>query len=437
MTDQRPGTQMANRQQMTAVQRAAHDRQVKLNSFLTAVVDNRADIERYIKPHGISFDFFQASVEVGLRQLMKTDDKFFEVVPVASFIEAVLKGCFLGLLPDGKEGAIVRFAGEAAFLPMVEGFSKKLWKTGMVIEINHNVVCEGDDFEFEEGDNGFVSHKRSLVRPADAEVIGAWCVIKLKTGGQLIEVVDQADLRKIAAVSKAQKGPRVEWAREMHRKAPFRRIVKRMPKDEGLSHLIAHDDTAYDLESRQPAPPPESAVPRQSVFGHRAVRTALPAAEQAADEGADEQRAGEQAPVDDRDGVLTAAVTALRQAEDPTSLAEAVQAWKDQPLLSDLTGDERLWLEETARARLAELLPPPRLRAIISSATGEREYQDADLWMNDILAKLSSLKGDPAAVFWKKNLEFILEAGEGGFDAQADRLLEVAAERGLPTDPPA
>src|SRR5215472_6192096 len=211
----------------TVMQRAQAERNNRLTAFQDSARTNQAVIERSLKHHGLTFDQFMAALEVGLRNTMKNDEKFFEVVSPQSFLEAVLKAVHHGLLPDGKEGAIVRYATEAAFLPMVEGFAKIVWQTGLVTEINTGVVCDGDDFDWQEGDSGYVTHRRSLRRPADAEVIGAWCVIKLKTGGTLIEVTDQAELAQIARVSRAQKGPRVDWPKEMSRKAPFRRIIKR------------------------------------------------------------------------------------------------------------------------------------------------------------------------------------------------------------------
>jgi recombination protein RecT len=437
--------------QMTAMQRAAAERQARFTVFVDSAMANQATIERSLKHHGISWDFFMAALEVGLRNTMKGDPDFFDRVSPQSFLEALLKACHLGLLPDGKEGAIVRYANDAAFLPMVEGFVKILWNTGAVTEINHNVVCEGDDFDFQEGDDGFVTHRRSLKRAENAEVIGAWCVIKLATGGKLIEICDQVDLKKMAAVSRAQKGPRVDWAREMHRKGPFRRVIKRMPKTPHLSDLIAQDDTAYDLNAvavpaqpsiarkslfsskvavrRQPQeiedariPGPESGAPANGADDVEGVETQAGAASDAAD--------GEVGPVDET--ALIGAVTAIREAESLSAVLDAVDA--ALPLCKD--DEERAWVNETATARRTEIAPPEPLvlTAIISSTTGARQYEDANLWRDDILTKMDTLSGDPLAAFWKRNLEHILAAGENGFDEQAERVLDVAKGRNLPTE---
>ena len=439
MTD----TREISRRPLTAMQKAAQDRQQKMGAFIEAARANEDSITRSLKHHGLTFDFFMGALEVGLRNTMKADETFFEKVPVQSFIEAVLRATHFGLLPDGKEGAIVRFADGAAFLPMVEGFTKILWQTGAVTEINSGVVCEGDEFDFQEGDDGFVTHRRSLRRAADAETIGAWCVIKLATGGKIIEVCDLADLTKIAAVSRAQKGPRVDWKREMHRKAPFRRAMKRMPKTPALSGLIAHDDSTYDLARMSTPDARAPAIPQKALFGNkpavRRERIAPPTAD--ANQGAAEsvqaptESAATDAPATDgeRDqAALISAIAAIDAAADMTTLMEATEIARQ---IEDLTADEATWIDERMRVGLERLAPPFALSAVLSSAKGVQTFDDAKVWRDDILTKMASIK-DAAALgaFWKVNLEFVLAAGENGFIEEAERILEVAQGRHLRTE---
>lgn len=436
---------------MTAVQQAAAARAAKMGTFLEAATANQANIERSLKHHGIEFSFFMAALEVGLRNTLKTDSGFFDVVPVQAFIEAALKACHLGLLPDGKEGAIVRFANDAAFLPMVEGFSKILWKTGAVTEINSGVVCVGDDFDFQEGDDGFVTHRRSLTRPADAEVIGAWCVIKLATGGKLIEICDQADLKKIASVSRASKGPRVDWSREMHRKAPFRRVVKRLPKTEALSALISHDDTAYDLARIvEPAvAPPET---RKALFSDKAPRRQKAAA---TPQEAQEPAGAPEATEGPRDAVEAAVARLERAVEGGASAVEAaIEQIEADPALQDLNAEESARLVEAMDAATEKAAARPAkepddddfpgdrpsgkrpdfsLTAIITSAEGATVYEDAEEWAADISNKLSTITGDPAVAFWKANRAFIRAARDAGV-TEARMLIEIGAQRGLPVE---
>ncbi len=388
-----------------------------------------------------------AALEVGLQQSMKNDPDLFEKVHPRSFLEAVVRATHVGLLPDGKQGAIVRFADQAAFLPMVEGFVEIIWKTGLVVEVNHNVVCEGDDFDFEEGDNGFVSHRRSLKRPADAEVIGAWCVIKLTTGGTLIEVCDQATLRQIAKVSRAQKGPRVDWAQEMHRKAPFRRLVKRMPKSERLDQLIRQDDATYDLTATA-REPEATAVPRDALFDSRAHhRRRRPREEPRADDapaptdaGADTGQAPDEPGAEHDQRQLIEALAVVDGAEGFVELGVARQAAEALCVDDD---ERRTWVSERVDQRFQALggkpddagnayADRPKLRAQISSVNGVVEYDEPSFWRSDILTKMDAISGATLAQFWKINAPFLREAVQAGYAVEVDKIVAVARNKGLP-----
>lgn len=465
----------ARQPNMTAVQRAAAERQARYSTFIAAATLNQASIERSLKHHGISFDFFMAALDVGLKNTMKNDEKFFEVVSPQSFLEAVLRATHLGLLPDGKEGAIVRFKDEAAFLAMAEGFVKILWATGVVVEINHNVVCEGDDFDFQEGDSGYVTHRRSLKRASNAETIGAWCVVKLATGGTLIEVCDQADLQKMAAVSRAQKGPRFDWAREMHRKGPFRRIVKRMPKTSRLSELIGHDDTAYDLArvSSAAAEGVRRAIPNKALFAdtrHQepddevndedgqasSDRSEGNAAQDAqAGDGQDSQgqmddetspgagdalEAEGQAGEDDVDIVIDdpAYVQRLRFRIESNDDVEAFWEVMDTVFEGSdnrLSSNTREILNTLADAHGKLLDGGPLLRAWTTSTQKEpKVYQDGNEWASAILEKLGAIKShkDQLRAFWAKNVDLVRRAEKYDIGA-VRRVREAAAKHGLET----
>lgn len=391
---QAPAIRQPQRQQPPpnerAMDRAARERREAKAKFMDAALLHREDIERSLHAQGIDFDVFLAALDIGLNQTMKNDDSFFEKVPVDAFLAEVLRAAHVGLRPDGKQGAIVRFDRGCAFLPMVEGYIEILWKTGLVADLNHNVVCEGDAFEFEEGDEGFVRHVRSLTRPANAEAIGAWCVINLMTreGAKIIEIVDQVDLRKIASVSRATNGPRSFWEREMHRKAPFRRAVKRLPKTERLSALIELDDRNVRLESSQePAP---DALSLAAIVSGRPIR---------------QKRKREPLVVPERE-----ALAEKPAAEKPVRVKKAAKAKKTP-----------------------EQAPAFVLRAVITTKNGVQEFApgDAELWYGDIRQKMRALEGEQLEAFWRVNKPYIEEAGRNGHGEAAMKLVELAHELGL------
>jgi len=382
----------------TAVQRAQRERLEARDVFLREVATHQPEIERFLVTFEISWDRFLGAVEIGLNQAMKNDEDFCVKANPAAFVRECLRCAHIGLYPDGKQAAIVRYDRDCALLPMVEGYIEILWKTGLVRDVNHNVVCMGDTFEFEEGDEGFVRHVRSLTRPADAEAIGAWCVINLMTGGKVIEIVDQADLKKIAAASKAVKGPRSSWAREMHRKAPFRRATKRMPKTERLAALIEIDDRNVQLEKLDA--PGEDAPTHAALFGNKPIRRK------------------KREPL------------AIQEGADQVIVTEPLTAKEGDQVIVQTDGDGK-----PVGAEILRKEEPFALSAVITTKNGVQRYEPnatgADLWFADLQEKMKRLEGEKQHAFWKANRDFIQEAGRNGFGEQAMKLVELAVDLGL------
>lgn len=472
---QQGGGQQGQRR-LTAAEQAYVDRQKRLGQLIEAINKNRTQIEAFLKLLGIDFDFFKAAAIVGLKGTMKNDPDFFHKVHVSSFIDAVMRAAKDGLIPDGKQCAIARFANEAAYMPMVEGYIMIISASiPNLRDVNHNVIIEGDAFDYEEGSDPWVKHKPSLARdPQTGKAIGAWCLIRTYPDGAYLEVVGKADLERIARVNKSTKGPRNDWAGEMHRKAPFRRVLKRLPKSPRLSSLIAHEEMMI-----LPAPTPESprevrhaearAITNDELFGGgrpRPTKTATPkkpAAAKAKGEGGRKRKASAQAggaaveetqqdqvienggDVADENAhqaspELMDLIAAILHAEAATDIAQMVQAARENEALSGTTADEWAWVDETAR-NAAEKLgavggedEAQGLIAVLTSEHGPKSYDgtQADLWASDILNKLSSMKADNRRTkFWAVNLPHVQRAYDAGFTTHAGKILEVARSKGL------
>lgn len=227
----------------------AERRQAIMQDMLLGTMERRQDLERFLTPQGIAFDFFYAGLQVALMNTMKQDADFFGSVSAESFFTAVYKGARDGLICDGREAAIARFGSEATYMPMVAGFKKKAHESGLIASITSGVVTKDEDdqgrFEYEEGDDGFIRHRPLLTRKDTDTIVAAYAVVKTTNGGTYREVVPQADLEKMARMSKATKGPRKDWALEMHRKGAVRRIYKDIPHDKAMAQLLAHDEESY------------------------------------------------------------------------------------------------------------------------------------------------------------------------------------------------
>lgn len=170
-----------------------------------------------------------------------------------------------GLMPDGREGAIVAFnrkVGDnkyekhAQWMPMVEGLRKMVRNSGEITNLSVQVVHENDHFDYQLGDQEFIVHKPAL--KSRGKIIGAYSIATLKDGEKSREFMDIDQIEAIKARSKtANFGPWKTDYSEMARKTVFRRHYKSLPKSTDLDKIIEHDDEMVDLS-----------LPAQPVFNN-------------------------------------------------------------------------------------------------------------------------------------------------------------------------
>ncbi|ACL57477.1 recombinase RecT [Methylobacterium nodulans] len=167
-----------------------------------------------------------------------------------SFFNAAMRAAQDGLLPDGREGAIVEFNGRAQWMPMIAGIRKKVRNSGEVSTWEANVVFENDEFEYQLGDDPKIIHRPVLVNRG--KPIAAYSIAVLKSGERSREVMTVEEIEKVRKVSRARNGgPWSQWWEEMARKTVARRHSKVLPLSSDLDDLIRRDDELYDF-SRKP-----------------------------------------------------------------------------------------------------------------------------------------------------------------------------------------
>ena len=177
-----------------------------------------------------------------------------------SLFEAATKAAQDGLLPDGRDGALVIFGGKVQWMPMIGGILKKIRNSGELISISAYVAYSNDEFIYELGDEEKISHRPALEERGKPRLV--YAIAKTKDGGIYREVMTVTEIEKVRAVSRAaKKGPWVDWWDEMARKTVMRRLAKRLPMSSDLDDLIRRDDALYDFDGarekqdRQPDAP--------------------------------------------------------------------------------------------------------------------------------------------------------------------------------------
>jgi recombination protein RecT len=158
-----------------------------------------------------------------------------------------------GLLPDGREAAIVMFGNKAQAMPMIAGILKKIRQSGEVAKVSAQVVYSNDKFVVKYGFDEDVEHIPPALNEPRGEPIGAYATAVLKDGSQLLEVMSLEQIEAVRKVSRAANGPWVSWFGEMARKTVMRRLSKRLPMSTDLEdEVFSRDETMRRPDRRPP-----------------------------------------------------------------------------------------------------------------------------------------------------------------------------------------
>lgn len=171
-----------------------------------------------------------------------------------SVFNAAIKCAQDGLLPDGREAALVVYnvkqgdswVKRAQYLPMIAGFRKIAAEHGW--SLRTQVVYANDEFDHQLGLEERLVHKPVRPGAERGEMIAAYAVATHRDGRRELEVMYRADIEKARAVSRAKdRGPWVDWEERMWEKTVGKRLFAKLPldpADKRVAGLLA--DTSQD-----------------------------------------------------------------------------------------------------------------------------------------------------------------------------------------------
>lgn len=186
-----------------------------------------------------------------------------------SLFNALCKAAIDGLLPDGREGALVifnekieergkpdRWIKKVQWMPMVFGIIKKVRQSGEVSGLRARIVYENeveqDRFSYKVIDGiDHINHEPILFEERGRPVL-AYAIAIMKDGMQEIEPMTAGDVAKVRAVSKSgnkngePSGIWAKWEDEMWKKTAIRRLCKRLPFSAEVMDAITRDDELID-----------------------------------------------------------------------------------------------------------------------------------------------------------------------------------------------
>lgn len=188
-----------------------------------------------------------------------------------------------GLMPDGRDGAIVPYKGRARWQPMVYGLTKLAMNTGLVSALYTDLVYRGEHFVFHGGMEPRIEHTHDLdaMDLGYPAVVAVYAVITLASGIKVPEVVGRKELDKFQAMG-AENGPWKTWPGEMARARPARRGLKRLPlsADRAEDHRLLRTtarlddlDAEVEVPSVAAGQPPEALPPPDKMDALEGVLT--------------------------------------------------------------------------------------------------------------------------------------------------------------------
>jgi len=155
-----------------------------------------------------------------------------------------------GLMPDGREAALVVYGNQVQYQPMVQGLVKLARNSGEIESINAEVVYEKDEFELYYDFDGVKFKHVPNWKDDRGQPVLVWASVKLKSGERMARAYPRSRIQTIATRSKMSKNydpsQGKDWE-EFWRKAAIRNILKYAPKSTALDKAIQEMDNEFDM----------------------------------------------------------------------------------------------------------------------------------------------------------------------------------------------
>ncbi len=141
-----------------------------------------------------------------------------------SFFKCLLDLSAMGLEPDGRRAHLIPYGRECQLVLDYKGLVELARRSGDVVKIHSDVVCENDTFSHNMGD--ITEHTYDIGKDRGA-VIAAYSQVTLKNGAVQSEIMSKAEIDAIKNKSRAgRSGPWVDHYNQMACKTVFRRLTK-------------------------------------------------------------------------------------------------------------------------------------------------------------------------------------------------------------------
>lgn len=183
----------------------------------------------------------------------------------ASLVRCVVEAAEVGLAIDGKlchavaynckiskKGEPERWAKMAQLQIDYKGLIAIARRSGQIVDIWGDIVCEGEEFEaYRDGVKQVLRHTPAF-RTGKEAVIGAYAIIDFGGGRFRYEVMGEREIDAIRQKSKAKdRGPWVDFTNEMRKKTVIRRALKTHCDDPAVSMALEIEEREYEDDTTE------------------------------------------------------------------------------------------------------------------------------------------------------------------------------------------
>jgi len=165
----------------------------------------------------------------------------------SSLLGSMMQAAQLGLEPGPLGQAyLVPYNGEVSLIIGYRGYIDLARRSGQLLDIVAREVRTKDDFAFEYGSAEFLRHVPKL--NDRGETIAYYGIAKFPGGGQLLHVMDLAEIAERRNRSKAKSsGPWVTDPGPMSRKTVIRAMSPYLPMSPEFAAALAADEGVFDF----------------------------------------------------------------------------------------------------------------------------------------------------------------------------------------------
>jgi recombination protein RecT len=171
-----------------------------------------------------------------------------------SIYGALILSAQIGLEPSGIRGEayLVPYKGKCTLIPGWRGLVKLALRSKAVKSLYSHAVYENDKFRVYLGSDPRVEHE-PCVSGESGPLIACYAVAIMENGAIDVEVMTLGELEKIRDMAAKGRGGKAgpaydEWEDQMYRKAPIRRLAKRLPLGDDFFLAMKADELAEQGE---------------------------------------------------------------------------------------------------------------------------------------------------------------------------------------------